>query len=595
MPLDGATEVNGRWQGRKRFVVTWGRPYHDSVRRLPDPPPARPAFSGPGAFLWWIAKGQWRSIVLGMVWGIVWMTAQAVMPALIGLAVDRGVAAQDTGALVMWAGAFFAVGVVQAVAGILRHRNAVTNYLTASFRVSQLVASHSTRLGAWLSRRMSVGEVSRIATTDRSAIGHLLDVSARFSGAVVSFFVVAALLLRTSISLGLIVLIGVPTLMALIAPLLRPLQHRVATQREQMGALSNTATDIVSGLRVLRGVGGEQVFERRYRAESQSVRRSGIQVARVQSVLDAAQVFLPGFFVVAVVWLGGRYSVEGTISPGDLVALFGFATFLILPLRTFVEYANVIIRGRVAARRICAFLSLEPGHPGGSMRPGADLTLSDPTSGVQITPGSLVALVSEDPATSAEVIDRLGHFGAGPDLATLGGVVIDRLDRRALRETVLVCDTGAHLFSGPLSQVLDPHGRGGVAEALKIASATDIIDSLPEGLDTVIAERGRNLSGGQRQRLVLARALVADSEVLLLAEPTSAVDAHTESRIAGALRGARAGRTTVVATSSPLMLDAVDHVVFLVDGRVAVTGRHRDLMATEPGYRRVVTREESAP
>jgi ABC-type multidrug transport system fused ATPase/permease subunit len=189
-----------------------------------------------------------------------------------------------------------------------------------------------------------------------------MDVTARFAGAVVSFVLVAVVLLRTSVSLGLVVLLGVPLLMLVIAPLLRPLQQRSAHQRQLMGDLSNTASDIVGGLRVLRGIGGEQVFHDRYRRESQTTRRAGVEVARIQSVLDALQVFLPGLFVVVVVWLGARYAVQGRISAGELVAFYGYSAFLMIPLRTATEYANKLIRGRVAARRVCRVLSLEPDH-----------------------------------------------------------------------------------------------------------------------------------------------------------------------------------------------------------------------------------------
>ena len=127
-----------------------------------------------------------------------------------------------------------------------------------------------------------------------------------------------------------------------------------------MGDLSNTATDIVGGLRVLRGIGGEQVFHDRYRRESQNTRRAGVEVARLQSVLDALQVFLPGVFVVLVVWLGARFAVAGAITAGELVAFYGYSAFLMIPLRTATEYANKLIRGRVAARRICRVLALEP-------------------------------------------------------------------------------------------------------------------------------------------------------------------------------------------------------------------------------------------
>lgn len=542
-----------------------------------------------------MAGQQWRTLVGGMCFGIVWMCAQAVMPAVIGKAIDQGVAAQDSTRLAEWALVLFGIGLVQAAAGIMRHRFAVTNWLISAYRVVQLVTRQAVRLGGTLPRKVSTGEVVAIGTNDLSHIGQVMDVSARFAGAVVSFFVVAVILLQTSVTLGLVVLIGVPLLMLGVAPLLGPLQRRSADQRHLMGRLSNTASDIVGGLRVLRGIGGEQVFSARYRRESQTTRAAGVRVARLQSVLDALQVFLPGLFVVVVVWIGARYAVAGTITPGELVAFYGYSAFLMIPLRTATEYANKVIRGRVAASRICRVLALDPevaapAHPAPAPAPGADLV--DTRTGLVARAGRLTAIVSEQPDESAALADRLGMTAAEvDDDVRLGGVPLTALDPVAVRERIVVSDTGAMFFSGRLGDGLDLTGHGDVRRALETASAADILEALDAGLDTLVAERGRSFSGGQRQRLVLARALTLDPEILVLVEPTSAVDAHTEARIAARLRAHRAGRTTVVTSSSPLMLDAADTVAFLDGGRVVAVGTHSELLDTSPAYRRVVTRE----
>ncbi|HEX5090116.1 MAG TPA: ABC transporter ATP-binding protein [Nocardioides sp.] len=571
------------------------------MRALPLDHPGTAVHTSPGAFLWWMARGQWKTLLGGMLFGIIWMSCQAVMPAVIGRAIDRGVAAKDGSALLAYAGLMLGIGLLQAVTGIMRHRFAVTNWLTAAYRTVQLVGRQAIHLGGTLPRKVSTGEVVAIGTNDLSHLGQVMDVSARFAGAVVSFLLVAVILLTTSVPLGLVVLIGVPSLMLLIGPLLRPLNRRTAHQRHLMGELSNTASDIVSGLRVLRGIGGEQVFHDRYVRESQTTRRAGVQVARLQSVLDALQVFLPGVFVVVVVWLGARYAARGQITPGDLVAFYGYSAFLMIPLRTATEYANKLIRARVAAARVCRVMALTPDHldpadPAPLPPTGAEL--ADRRTGLRVRPGIVTALVSDQPDEAAALADRLGLCAPeADDDVTLGGVPLTAMRREDVRRRIVVSDTGAMLFSGRLDRVLDPTGgrNGAVASALATASTSDILDALPEGLETRVAEKGRSFSGGQRQRLVLARVLAADPEVLVLVEPTSAVDAHTEARIAAGLRGHRSGRTTVVVSSSPLMLDAVDSVAFLSEGRVVATGSHAALLETVPAYRAVVTREaESA-
>ncbi|WP_199286689.1 ABC transporter ATP-binding protein [Nocardioides houyundeii] len=568
------------------------------MRQLPLTDPGTADHRSPGRFLWWLAKGQWQTLAGGMAFGIVWMGAQAVMPAVLGRAIDHGVADRDFDQLLVWASVMLAIGLVQAFCGIMRHRFAVTNWLIAAYRTVQLVGRHTVHLGGTLPRKVSTGEVIAIGTSDLSHLGQVMDVTARFVGAVVSFVLVSVILLSTSVTLGLVVLIGVPLLMLLIGPILSPLQHRSAHQRHLMGRLSNTATDIVSGLRVLRGIGGEQVFLGRYRRQSQETRRAGVEVARLQSVLEALQVFLPGFFVVLVVWLGARSAVAGEISVGELVAFYGYAAFLMIPLRTVTEYANKFIRARVSARRVCTVLALTPDHtdpetPAPSPPPGSELY--DARTGLRVGPGRLVAVVCERPDESALLADRLGMTAAEIDHdVTLGGTPLPALRRREVRERIVVSDTGATLFSGRLGDRLDVTGRGGaeaVHAALATASAQDVLEALPEGLDSLVSERGRSFSGGQRQRLVLARALTGDPEILVLVEPTSAVDAHTEARIAARLRQHRAGRTTVVTTTSPLMLDAADEVVLLEEGKIVATGTHTELLDSCPAYRAVVTRE----
>jgi len=564
------------------------------MHELPLADPGVPDVRSPARFLWWVVRGQLPTVLGGMAFGVAWMLTQALVPAVIGRAIDQGVAVQDTGALLYWTGVLAAIGVVQAVAGVFRHRFAVTNWLIAAYRTVQLIGRHAGHLGATLPRRVATGEVVSVGANDLAHIGNAVEVLGRAAGSVVAFAVVAVILLDISVPVGLVVLIGMPVLMLAIWPLLRPLQRRNLEHRDRMGELNTLAGDIVGGLRVLRGIGGEEVFHARYAAESQQVRRLGVHVGRLQSLLDALQILLPGVFIVVVVWLGARLALQGQISAGELVACYGYAAFLMVPLRTATELANKYIRALVAARRTCAILRLrpeiaDPAAPSEEPGPG---DLVDGASGVRVAAGTVTAVVSDDPATSAAVADRLGRYEDRD--VRLGGVPLAALPRAVVRRRILVSDPGAALFSGPLRSQLAAGRCVSDTElwrAVHTASAEDVLETLPEGLDAVLEERGRSLSGGQRQRIVLARALAKDPDVLVLVEPTSAVDAHTEARIAERLAEHRAGRTTAVMTASPLLLDRVDHVVFLHDGRVVTEGTHRDLLS-DPRYRRVVTRGE---
>jgi ABC-type multidrug transport system fused ATPase/permease subunit len=567
------------------------------VRGLPLTDPGTPDLRSAERFLWWVARGQKRTLLIGVAWGIAWMAAQALVPGALGAGVQTVVDADPAGA-VHWGLVVLALGAVQAFAGIMRHRAAVTNWLTAASRTQQLVSRQASSLGGDLAGQVSTGEVVTVTANDVERVGSLFDVTARFAGAIVSFFVVAALLLSRSVSLGLIVLIGVPLLSLGVLPLVRPLERREATQRERIGVASARAADTVAGLRVLRGIGGEGLFLSRFAESSQRARQAGVHTAQVRSVLDALQVALPGVLVVAVTGLGAMQVANGTLQVGALVAFYGYTAFLVLPLRTLTEAAEKLTAARVAARRVVKVLSLQRlrDEPSPARdEPGAG-DLTDPVTGLVVHPGRAVGLVSADPAATAALVRRLGDVpvaGTQPASVTLAGVALADLPTDTVRRRVVVQDTDPVLLSGSLDALLDVprSGRVSAEQAIAGSCSQDVLEGLG-GFDAELPERGRSLSGGQRQRLALARSLRADPDILVLEEPTSAVDSHTEAAIASSLTALREGRTTVVATASPLVLGALDEVVLLDGDRVVRRGTHTDLM-TDARYRAIVTRQDS--
>jgi energy-coupling factor transporter ATP-binding protein EcfA2 len=334
------------------------------------------------------------------------------------------------------------------------------------------------------------------------------------------------------------------------------------------------------------------------------VRLAGNRVASPQALLESGQVFLPSMLVAAVTILTARLVVGKSLPGSEMITFYGLSAFLTMPLRTGIEGIIAATRGLVGARKVIAVLAVQPwtSTPAESASsPPAGGSLLDPATGFEAAGGQVTALVTETPEEAQAIADRLGRFTPqGPSTrsaASLGGVPLEDLDLVEVRTRVVVSDVEPRLFTGPLREELAPHARVSDAEiltAIEQASAEDVLDALSDGLDTDVEERGRGFSGGQRQRLALTRVLLMDPEFLVLVEPTSAVDTHTEGRIAGRLREARGRNGTVVATTSPLLLERADQVVFIVDGSVVASGPHAELLDTVPSYRALILRGNDA-
>ncbi|MGC4755743.1 ABC transporter ATP-binding protein [Micromonospora trifolii] len=559
-------------------------------------------------YLWWLARCQpWR-VLRGSLIGTAWMIGLSVRPYLIARAVDDGLRARDTQALALWVAAIVVAGVGLSYLGIMRHRTMTFLREDAKARSAEVLLRHLSRIGAVLPRRVGAGEVSTIGGSDIDWTAQVLTLTGPGVGAIIAYGVIAVVLWSISPMLALCVLVGMPVVALIVGPLLRRLEQVESVYRRQQGALTARSGDIVAGLRVLAGVGGRDLFARRYAARSQELRTEGYRVGAVNSWIDAATVAIPGLFLAAVVWLTARMAVTGDVTIGELVAVYGYVATLIVPVWFLLEGSYQLIRGRVAARRITDLLTVTPDDVGGPGRrwPGAlpearrpaglaapegPADLHDPATGLTVRAGQLTAVAADDPAAAVALADRLGRYVASD--VTWGGVPLREVALDEVRARILVADHDSYLFAGTLRDILRAGADGDderIGEALRTASAQDVVDALPAGLDTPIDARARTLSGGQRQRLRLARALSSEPEVLILVDPTSAVDAHTEARIAERLRAARAGRTTVVIATSPLLLGRADVVALLSAGRITATGSHAGLLDDDPAYRHLVAR-----
>jgi ABC-type bacteriocin/lantibiotic exporter with double-glycine peptidase domain len=578
------------------------------VRSLPFADPGTPPLRGPLTLLLWLARKQVRVLLVAMFFGVFSFASSAFQPFLLGRIIDSASASGLDRTTLGSAGVMLGVGILWIASNTIGHRWDITAWMHAAFRTSQLVTRTVSRSGHNITKELPTGEVVSSVANDTMRVGEVFGIAAQTIGSIAAYGIVMVLMFGQSLTLGVVIALGLPVVAAILALLVKPLQKRQKHQRDAQGRLTTLGADTVSGLRILRGIGGEKVFTGRYRTQSQKVREAGVDVAGTQSVLDALQILLPGLFIALVVYLGAAEAIAGRISTGQLVAFYGYASFLSWPVHLLVQSVNVVTKAHVAAGKVIKVLQVVPATGAAestATMPPDHVPLVDETTGVTLRPGRVVALVSADPDESAQVAVRMGRFDDEAETGTpvtLGGVRLTDLDKQELRERIVVADATPALFSGRLAgelDVRDSADREALLRAMHIADAHDVLESLPDGIEGEIPEKGRSLSGGQRQRVALARALLTDPEILVLIEPTSAVDAHTEARIAQRLTEWRRGRTTLIVTASPLVLDHVDDVIFLDDGNVITHGTHRELLDlstnAEGGreaarYRRVVGR-----
>ncbi|MEU0392261.1 ABC transporter ATP-binding protein [Streptomyces sp. NPDC006208] len=547
-------------------------------------------------------RGQRRRVVTASSLGMAHQCCEALVPVVIGMVIDEAVATGSTSALWRW---LLALAVLFLVLS--------TCYRTAA-RITDGSGEHAAHrirldLGAKVldprggaDRGRLPGALTAVATGDAARVGAVAAALPYAVSALAGLAVSAVALLRISVPLGLLVLLGVPPLLWLGHVISRPLERRSEAEQERAAHASGVAADLVTGLRVLKGIGAEPAAVSRYRRTSQESLAAALRAARSRAWHDGAILALTGVFIAVIGLVGAHLAMRGSISVGDLVAAVGLAQYLLGPFQLLTFVNGEFALGRASADRVAEVLASPHAVAAGQK------TLPQPVTGrlrlrgvalgalrrldADIAPGSLVGIVAKDSAVANDLLLCLGRE-LDPDEGTveLDGVPLTELHPDTVRRAVLVAHHDAALFESSLLDNVragtDPTEKD-VERALAASAADDVARALPQGVDTLLAERGRSLSGGQRQRVALARALAADPPVLVVHDPTTAVDTVTESRIAARLRELRSGRTTILVTTSPALLAATDRVLVLEGGAVTAEGRHLELVAADEAYRAAV-------
>ncbi|WP_329213960.1 ABC transporter ATP-binding protein/permease [Streptomyces sp. NBC_00683] len=446
------------------------------------------------------------------------------------------------------------------------------------------------------------GEVLTIATEDADQTADIIEVVPLLISSLVAVVVAAVALGLADIRLGLLVIVGTVAILSVLSVMSKRIGASTQEQQARVARAGAKVADLITGLRPLHGFGGNHAAFLSYRKVSTEAKRQAITVAKVNGAYAGTALALNAVLAAAVTLTSGWLAFEGQISIGELVMAVGLAQFIMEPLKMFSEMPKYVMMARASAERMALVLAAPPVTTPGPERPaaGGDLEIDCVRYGAlrklkfKVSAGEFVAIAAYQPRAAADFASILAvnvppHAYEGA--VRVSGHEIADLSVESVREHMLVNPYDGEIFAGTLRTNIDPSGTSPmVPEAVEASMLTDVVALHREGLDHGVRDRGANLSGGQRQRLSLARALAADSDILVLHDPTTAVDAVTEQLIARNIAKMRRGRTTVVFTSSPALLDAADRVLVLDDGVVTAEDTHRNLLATDEDYCLAVAR-----
>ncbi|MGW0821429.1 ABC transporter ATP-binding protein [Streptomyces sp. NPDC002845] len=552
-----------------------------------------------------ILRTALRRNVGAMVWGTVLMglyqAGETAFPIALGLIVEHTMRDRSLGSLGLS---------IAALAVII-----TTVSLSWRFGMRVLQKANTTEAHRWRVRvagcglqpvardvDLKSGEVLTIATEDADQTADIIEVVPLLISSLVAVVIAAIALGLADLRLGVLVIVGTVAILSILSVMSRRIGASTREQQARVARAGAKVADLIIGLRPLHGFGGNHAAFRSYRKVSTEAKHQAITVARVNGVYAGTALALNAVLAAAVTLTAGWLTFDGQISVGELVMAVGLAQFIMEPLKLFSEMPKYVMIARASAERMALVLSAPPVTAPGPELPaaGGSLEIDCVRYGslrkvkFQVSAGEFVAIAAYQPRAAADLASILA-LSIPPDAyegaVRVSGQELADLSIEAVREHMLVNPYDGEIFAGTLRTNIDPSGTSRtVPEAVEASMLTDVVALHREGLDYAVRDRGANLSGGQRQRLSLARALAADTDVLVLRDPTTAVDAVTEQLIARNVAKLRRGRTTLVITSSPALLDAADRVLVLDDGVITAEDTHRNLLATDEDYCLAVAR-----
>jgi ATP-binding cassette subfamily B protein len=564
-----------------------------------------------------VVRSQSGGVTGAVTSGLFWQAGAVAAPLVVKYAIDNGVVTKDHHALTVWLLVLLGVGLLEVVAGGLRHIYAIRNRSQSDARVRDALFAHALRLDATYHDRVGPGELLSRASSDSQHIARMMDAIGHTIGYVLTVVAVAIVMLVLDWKLALVILIPLPFVS--VGAWLYSRRYDRGTRRlqESWGAASTLVEETVSGIRVVKGLGAGDALSARFGRRSDEIFRRAMDLARLDAIFIPVLEMLPLLGIATVLWLGGRSVIAGDLSVGSFVAFNAYVVMLVWPLRVLGQRVTTVQKALAASGRILEVLEAEPRlreprHPVELERPlRGDVRLHAVCFGhdgdravldgleLHVAPGESLALVGATGSGKSTVAGLLARLYDPED----GRVLLDGHDLRELRlgdvrGAVALVFEETFLFSESVREnirVGRPDAKDGdVRHAAELAGAAEFIGALPDGYETVLGERGFSLSGGQRQRIAIARAILADPAVLVLDDATSAVDATKEHEIRAALAEVMRGRTTLVIAHRPATIALADRVAVLEGGRIVDEGTHGELLRRSERYRTLLALEEAA-
>lgn len=559
------------------------------------------------------ARPHARGLTLSLVFGLGMMGTGLLIPPIIGLVFDD-LRAGRSSRLLLLAGMVVVVGAVEALLGFFRRYTAARAAIAMEEDLRNDLYAHLQRLHVGFHDGWQSGQLLSRAMGDLSTIRRFTGFGFMFLIInAVQFIVVSGLLLRLNVTLAVLTALSAFPIMAITHRFDRTYRQISRSVQDTQGDLTTIIEESATGIRIIKAFGRSRLMSQRFAEQAMVVHDASMQGVVVRSFFWMLLHVLPNLTLAALVFIGGRAVIDGSMTGGDLATFVTYFLMLRWPIRSIGWILANAEEARTAAERYFEVIDSEPqitDRPD-AVAPSAvtgaltfrDVHFSYPGSsdeilrGVDLTiePGETLAIVGmtgSGKTTLASLVSRLYD-------PTAGSITLDDTDLRdmplaALRRIVGVAFEDPVLFSmSARENLLLGHPDASdedVRRALETADATFAYD-MPWGLDTRVGEQGYSLSGGQRQRIALARAVIAQPRVLVLDDPLSAVDVHTEAVIEEALARLLDGVTALLVVHRPSTLALADRVALLDDGVIVAHGRHQDLMASNDLYRAILSQQ----